>query len=204
MYLVKTPQFIQSLFPNFIWKIPGNDAILYLTFDDGPIPNVTPWVLSLLKQFNAKATFFCVGENAATHPEIIQDILAGNHSIGNHTYHHLNGWRTSTKKYLENVEQCKQVLPPTKLFRPPYGKLKLSHYSLITSHYSLIMWDVLSKDYDQNISPEKCFRNVLSKTKAGSIVVFHDSLKAKKNLYYTLPKVLEHFTKEGFEFSSII
>jgi peptidoglycan-N-acetylglucosamine deacetylase len=195
---------------------------IYLTFDDGPIPEITPWVLSTLKKYKAKATFFCVGANIKKHPHILQQIIAEGHSIGNHSFNHLNGWKTKTKKYIENIEMCAQeivngvnnhqlssLLHTPLLFRPPYGKMKQSQYSHLigsgplNTQYSIIMWDVLSGDFDQKISEEKCLKNVLTKTREGSIVVFHDSIKAKKNLVYVLPKFLEYFSEKGFAFSCL-
>ncbi len=212
MYLVRPTFLMRKIYPSAIWRVPTKKKELFLTFDDGPIPEVTPWVLSQLKKYNAKATFFCIGENINKHPEIFQQLISEGHSIGNHTYNHLNGWRTKTKEYLENVNQCK-IIPgnfhqPLSIihypfFRPPYGRMKQSQYSSLKSQYSVIMWDVLSGDFDQTISEEKCLKNVLSKTRAGSIIVFHDSLKAKKNLMYTLPKFLEHFSEKGFEFEGL-
>ena len=160
--------------------------------------------MSVLKKYNAQATFFCVGANISKHPDIFQQIIAQGHAVANHSYNHLNGWKTKTKEYLENIEKCAAVIQPsTRLFRPPYGKMKRSQYSMITTQYSIVMWDVLSGDFDRGTSEEKCLKNVLSKTRAGSIVVFHDSLKAKKNLEYVLPKFLEHFSEKGFVFESL-
>lgn len=203
MYSVRPNWLMRKTYSSAIWRIPTREKKIFLTFDDGPIPEVTPWVLSELKKYKAKATFFCIGANVEKHPDIFRQLVTEGHSTGNHTFNHLNGWKTKTKEYLKNVERCSSVIqPPTHLFRPPYGKMQFSQFSQLRTQHSIIMWDVLSGDFDQTISEEKCLKNVISKTREGSIVVFHDSIKAKKNLYYTLPKFLEHFSKAGFSFES--
>ena len=202
MYLVKTPKFIQSLFPNFHWKVPTSEKIIYLTFDDGPIPEVTPWVLEQLAQVDAKATFFCVGDNVRKHPEVFQQVLEAGHKVGNHTYNHLNGWTTENIPYFHNVRHCAQLVK-SEFFRPPYGRLMPRQSQFLQRHYQIIMWDVLSGDFDQKITQEQCLQNVLQKTQAGSIVVFHDSLKAFDNLSYVLPRALEHFSELGYRFEAL-
>ena len=202
MYSVRPPYLIQKIYKHLTWNIPTNDKIIYLTFDDGPTPEVTPWVLDTLKKFNAKATFFCIGKNVKKHPEIFKQIIEDDHAVGNHTFNHLNGWKTKKEDYLNDIEKCAALID-SKLFRPPYGKLRPSHYSLLTTHYFLIMWDVLSGDFDKNTNRETCLKNVTANTKKGSIVVFHDSIKAKENLYYALPELLEYFTTKGFKFKAI-
>ncbi len=202
MYLVKTPKFIQNLFPNFIWKIPSSEKIVYLTFDDGPIPEVTPWVLKTLAQFNAKATFFCVGENVKKHPETFQSVLDHGHSVGNHTYNHLNGWATDNIPYFHNVRHCANLVKSV-LFRPPYGRLMPKQAQFLQRHYRIIMWDVLSGDFDPKISQEQCLNNVKIKTKPGSIIVFHDSLKSFEKLQFVLPKVLQYFIEKGYRFEAL-
>lgn len=202
MYLVKTPQFIQTLFPNFVWSMPKTEKAIYLTFDDGPIPEVTPWVIDILKEYDAKGTFFCVGENVDKHPDIHHRLQEEGHVVGNHTYNHLNGWSTENIKYFHNVRRGAFEVK-SELFRPPYGRLNPKQAMFLQRHYDIIMWDVLSGDFDEKITKEKCLKNVLNNTSAGSIVVFHDSLKAKEKLEFVLPIVLEHFTEEGFAFKSI-
>ena len=202
MYLVKTPQFIQSLFPNFFWKVPSDEKIIYLTFDDGPIPEVTPWVLKQLKAYDAKATFFCVGDNVKKHPEVFQDVLDHGHAVGNHTNNHMNGWSTDNIQYFHNVRNCARLVK-SDLFRPPYGRLKPKQAQFLQRHYKIIMWDVLSGDFDPEISKDQCIYNVTSKAKKGSIIVFHDSLKAFEKLQYVLPKVLKHFHDLGYTFESL-
>ncbi len=202
MYLVKTPKFIQNLFPNFVWKIPSREKVIYLTFDDGPIPEVTPWVLKTLDQFNAKATFFCVGENVFKHPEVFREVLDQGHSAGNHTYNHLNGWATDNIPYFHNVRHCANLVKSS-LFRPPYGRLMPKQAQFLQRHYRIIMWDVLSGDFDPKIDREQCLDNVKMKTRPGSIVVFHDSLKSFEKLQYVLPKVLKHFSEKGYRFEAL-
>lgn len=202
MYLVRSSFLLRKLYKHAVWRMPAGNNRIYLTFDDGPIPEITPWVLSVLKQYNAHATFFCVGNNVQKYPEIYKQILAEQHSVGNHTLNHLNGWNTGTAFYLDNVHQCKQFVK-SDLFRPPYGKIKPAQYTQLRTHYSIVMWDVLSGDFDRNTSKEKCLKNVIDNVRDGSIVVFHDNLKAKNNLYYTLPKFLEHFSNKGFRFAKL-
>jgi peptidoglycan-N-acetylglucosamine deacetylase len=202
MYLVKSSYFIKKYYSNFIWKIPTTEKIIYLTFDDGPTPEITEWTLATLKAFNAKATFFCVGSNVAKHPEIFQQIISEGHAVGNHTYHHLSGWNTNNEDYLRNIKKCEEIVT-SNLFRPPYGRIKKSQYELIKNDYQVIMWDVLSGDFDPKTSPEKCLSNVIHNTTEGSIVVFHDSMKAADNLKFTLPKILAHFAEQGYRFDKL-
>lgn len=202
MYLVKTPQFIQDLFPNFTWRIPGKDKVLYLTFDDGPIPEVTPWVLDHLAAYGAHATFFCVGENIKRHPGVFQQVREAGHAVGNHTQSHLNGWAADNLTYFHDIRHCARTVK-TSLFRPPYGRMKPKQAQFLQRHYRIVMWDVLSGDFDPNLSSEQCLDNVISNAAPGSIVVFHDSLKAQEKLTYVLPKVLEHFSRLGYRFEAL-
>ncbi len=202
MYLIKTPQVIQNLFPNFTWRIPTSEKALYFTFDDGPVPEVTSWVLEQLSAFEAKATFFCVGENISKHPEVFEAVVQAGHAVGNHTYNHLNGWITDNIPYFHNVRHCANMMN-SMLFRPPYGRLKPKQAQFLLRHYRIVMWEVLSGDFDPNISPEQCAENVIRNAQPGSIVVFHDSLKAKEKLQYALPKVLEHFSSKGYRFEKL-
>lgn len=205
-YLVKTPKLVQRTFPKRVWALPNNKNTVYLTFDDGPIPEVTPWVLDELKKYNSKASFFCIGDNIEKHQAIFRRILSEGHAIGNHTFHHLNGWKTKTDKYEENVllaqaeiEKSPKIATRELLFRPPYGKLSSAQSEALQKKgFKIIMWDVLSADFDTTISEEKCLQNVLNNIEVGSIVVFHDSVKAAKNLRYTLPKVLKHISEKGW------
>ncbi len=202
MYLVKSPFFLKKYYANFVWKIPTTEKIIYLTFDDGPTPEITEWTLASLKKFNAKATFFCIGNNVAKYPIIFNKIMEEGHAVGNHTHHHLNGWHTNNEDYLRNIKKCEEVVK-SKLFRPPYGRIKKSQYELIRNNYQVIMWDVLSGDFDPKTSTEKCLSNVINNAAEGAIIVFHDSMKAADNLKFTLPKVLAHFAEQGYRFEKL-
>lgn len=203
-YWIKTNAFVKWLFPNYVWDISNAPKKVYLTFDDGPVPEATPWVLDLLKKFNAKATFFCIGENASSNPDLLFRILSEGHNIGNHTYNHVNGWQTKTSDYVNNVDHCANLLREisnrdTKLFRPPYGKITSAQANkLLKQGYKIIMWDVLSADFDTSITPEKCLNNVIRNIVPGSIVIFHDSAKAFKNLEYALSATLEYVQQKGY------
>jgi peptidoglycan-N-acetylglucosamine deacetylase len=203
-YVVKVPFFVRFLYPKRLWHFSRKQKTLYLTFDDGPIPEVTPWLLEQLKGFNAKATFFCIGHNIQKHPEIFEQIKTEGHRVGNHTFNHLNASKTSLTEYMENTEQAAVFFNKPLLFRPPYGKLDSAKAkALLKKDYKIVMWDVLSADFDQAISPEVCFSNVIKNAKNGSIIIFHDSLKAEKNLKFALPKVLKYYSEKGFEFKAI-
>lgn len=205
MYFTKNPRLLKKMYPSLIWDIPNKDKCIYLTFDDGPIPEVTPFVLEILEQYNAKATFFCIGDNVRKHPEIFQQIIDHGHSIGNHTFNHLNGWRTDTEEYLNNIDKCNH-LTGTKLFRPPYGRILPSQIRKFKRDYpdgKIIMWDVLSGDFDTNISSDKCYQNVIDATESGSIVVFHDSLKAFPRLENSLPKAMKYWVEKGYSFDKL-
>ena len=210
-YLVKTPFWLRLLFPKLLWRVNTSEKVIYLTFDDGPIPEVTPFVLAELKKFHAKATFFCIGNNIEKHPQIFKKILDDGHSVGNHTLNHLNARKVAFDEYMQNVNGCEQILQnifssnrELKLFRPPYGRLtRKVRRALFNEGYSIVMWDVISADFDLAVSPEKCLENVLRNVREGSVVVFHDSQKAKEKIEYTLPLVLEHFSKKGYFFDSL-
>jgi peptidoglycan/xylan/chitin deacetylase (PgdA/CDA1 family) len=204
------PVFIQKLFGSVTWRMPGTGPSLFLTFDDGPHPDITPQILDILKSADAKATFFCVGENVEKYPGIFRRITEDGHVTGNHTQHHLDGWKTGTRQYIADTLHCRDTIrtvanrrSTVELFRPPYGKLKLSQLKALRKEFRIVMWDTLSRDYDQTISGEKCLQNVIRYSGNGSIVVFHDSVKAKDRVLYTLPKVLEHFSKRNFSFLSL-
>lgn len=232
-------------FPSLLWNVPVTEKILYLTFDDGPVPEITPWVLSLLKDYNAKATFFCIGENVKKHPNIFHQVLAEGHSIGNHTHNHLNGWKTSTEVYLQNTllaeEAIQEHLPANfshlysvnlqhspidtksrtgnrqlttdtpqlttdnrKLFRPPFGKITPNQIKKVKElNYEIVMWEVISGDYNDKTRAEVCYKEVTSQSKPGSIIVFHDSIKASGNLKRILPQILEYYKNKGYTFKSL-
>ena len=206
---VKTNTWIKKIFNNLVWDIPNSEKKIYLTFDDSPIPDVTEWVLNILKSEDIKATFFCIGDNIQKHSEVYKRILAEGHQTGNHTFNHLNGWKTETNHYIENLKLCeteylKLNTEHSFLFRPPYGKIKPSQSKAIRNlGYKIIMWDVLSYDFDSTVSEEKCLENVISNTEQGSIIVFHDSVKAEKNLKYALPKAIQVLKDKGFIFDVI-
>jgi|SRR6185436_473847 len=202
LHFVTPPYLVRRFYKKLAWNFPVTEKIIYLTFDDGPIPDVTPFVLDQLRQYNAKATFFCIGENIEKHPEIFKRVKDQGHTTGNHTFHHLNGWKVNDQLYFESVERTRAFVG-TKFFRPPYGRIRKSQIAMLESRYSIIMWSVLSYDFDKNTSPEKCFLNVKHNAGEGSIIVFHDSIKAQGNLTYALPKTLEHFSEQGFEFRAI-
>jgi peptidoglycan/xylan/chitin deacetylase (PgdA/CDA1 family) len=206
MLLHKTPLLAQWLYPNLVWKKKVNAKIIYLTFDDGPIPEVTPWVLAQLKEYNAKATFFCVGDNIRKHSDIFSKVVQEDHSIGNHTFHHLNGWKTDSMTYLKDFLCCEEEIQKSgiksNLFRPPYGRITPKQIKQLSSR-QIIMWDVLSGDFLSRIKPEQVLNKILKYTQNGSIIVFHDSQKAFKNLEYVLPKYLEHFSQLGYEFHAL-
>lgn len=205
-FWVKINYFIKRIFPNYIWDIPNRENKVFLTFDDGPTPEITEWTLEQLKKYEAKATFFCIGNNIEKHPAIFQKIIQEEHAIGNHTFNHMKGWETPNEIYLKNVEKCSKTVSQLKtenencsLFRPPYGKIKPSQSKALRRlGYKIIMWDVLSYDFDQTITPEECLDNVLKNIESGSIIVFHDSQKAEQNLKYVLPKTLAFLKEKGF------
>ncbi len=185
-----------------IWNFPDASGEVFLTFDDGPCPDVTPWVLEQLAKYNAKATFFCLGKNAEQHPEVFRAILDGGHAVGNHTYSHQKGWEMSIGRYIEDVDFADGFLH-TNLLRPPYGRIKPAQARILAERYNLIMWDVLSEDYSRFVSPRKCVKNVTKHVRSGSIVVFHDSRKSERNLRYALPRVLQFLQEKGYVCSKI-
>lgn len=209
MFLHKMGWLFQKvIYPDLTWSRYGKEKIIYLTFDDGPIPELTEWVLDELNRFGAKATFFCVGDNVKKYPQIFNRILEEKHSVGNHTFNHLNGWKNDDLDYLQNIEMCDEIIEktsnkPTNLFRPPYGRIKKSQIEKVLPNKEIVMWDVLSGDFSQSITPQKCLAESINHTQNGSIIVFHDNLKAEKNLKQVLPKYLKHFSDLGFSFEKL-
>lgn len=206
-YFVKTPWWLKQLYSSRIWSIDTNEKKIYLTFDDGPHPTITPFVLGELKKYGAKATFFCIGKNVVSYPGVYQQILDEGHRTGNHTQNHLNGWQTVNDIYFSDIEEATLYIN-SDLFRPPYGRIRSSQAKYIRrvmdkETAKIVMWDVLSGDFDKSTTPEQCLKNVVEKTNDGSVIVFHDSVKAWEKLSYTLPRILEHFSRKGFTFSAI-
>lgn len=205
----RTPFFLPKLYPSsLLWRMPSEQRSLYLTFDDGPVNGPTDFVLETLAKFGVKGTFFCIGDNVRKHPDVFRKILSSGNIAANHTFNHLNGWKTNIADYLENIRLCDEYLVPgnetgtMKLFRPPYGRITRAQIAAL-NEYQIVMWDVLSIDYNRSLSPEKCFKNTVKATRQGSVVVFHDSFKAEKNMTYTLPRYIEHFLDLGFSFELI-
>ena len=204
-YFKKTPWWLKQIYSKCLWQVITDKNNIYLTFDDGPHPIATPFVLAVLKKYDAKATFFCIGKNVALYPDIYESIIAGGHKVANHTYDHLNGWKTGDNIYLENISRAAGLIE-SNLFRPPYGKITFRQINLLsqkTIGLKVIMWSVLSGDFDKTVSNQKCLSNVIVNAGKGSIVVFHDSEKALEKLQFTLPHVLDYFTKLNFKFDKI-
>jgi peptidoglycan/xylan/chitin deacetylase (PgdA/CDA1 family) len=199
---VRLPGFITSLCTSAVWRFTESDRVVYLTFDDGPIPEVTPWVLNLLREEGIRATFFCVGENVMKYPEIYQQILDDGHSVGNHTFNHWQGQKHFDRDYFRNIEKAKTYID-SDLFRPPHGWLKLSQYRALRKKFRIIMWDLITCDYDRRLKPEKVFRNITAFVRPGSIITFHDSIKAKPNLTETLPRAIRWMKEQGYRFEAI-
>lgn len=201
----KTPRLLKWFYPSLTWHIPTKEKIVYLTFDDGPIPEVTDFVLDTLKRYGAKATFFCVGDNIRKYPSVFQRVINEGHKIGNHTFNHLKGWNTSDDTYMENVKMCEDAIGDctSHLFRPPYGRIKVSQIRKLKKNYKIIMWDVLSADYEKFLSKENCLNGSIRATRSGSIVLFHDHLKTFDKIQYVLPRYMEHFHNQGYRFASI-
>ena len=202
MNLVRIPRILKWTFPEITWEIPDAAPSLYLTFDDGPTPGITAGVLESLEKFHAKATFFCIGRNVERHPDIYRQILDAGQVTGNHTYSHLKGWYTPNREYFEDVALAAELIR-SRLYRPAYGMITPSQLRHLKQGYRIVMWDIMSYDFAYNTSPEKCLGNVIRYVKPGSVVVFHDSLKASEKVLYALPRVLEYFSGKGFSFKSI-
>lgn len=200
--LVRPPQLLRSFYKGSYWRMDKIEPIIYLTFDDGPIPELTPWVLDILAKYQVKATFFCVGDNILKNPEIFERIKNEGHQVGNHTFNHVKGWQLKQSVYLDNIEKCQQ-LTKTNLFRPPYGRIKKSQFKSLSRDYKVVFWDVLSYDYDKMITPKKCLDNSVKYTRNGSIIVFHDNIKAQINLKFALPHYIEHFLKLNYKFATL-
>ncbi|MBS4039478.1 MAG: polysaccharide deacetylase family protein [Flavobacteriales bacterium] len=209
MKLVSIPKIFPWLFRKYLWNVSTNSKIIYLTFDDGPTPEVTSWVLNQLSLYQAKATFFCIGSRIQAYPELVVQLLEEGHLLANHTYEHVNGWKTITNDYVNEVLKTQDTIQTfqenkTKYFRPPYGKITPKQTNaLIKQGYQIVMWDILTYDFNSEFSVEKTLQKIYKYTQNGSIIVFHDSIKCKGKLYYLLPKVLQHFQEKGFQFHAL-
>ncbi len=197
-----SPVILPKLFSGLLWHVPEKQKKIYFTFDDGPAPGITNWVLDLLKKYNAKATFFCLGKNVQNNRELFEKIMNDGHGVGNHTFNHLKGWRTNNKAYFKDIDEANMLLN-SKYFRPPYGKIKPTQVRVLKKKYKIVLWDVLSRDYDRGLDPQVCIKNVIKHAKPGSIVVFHDSYKAEKNLRAILPRLLDYFTSFDYKFCKL-
>jgi peptidoglycan/xylan/chitin deacetylase (PgdA/CDA1 family) len=199
---VRPPGWIRAILPRMVWTIPVKEPVLFLTFDDGPVPGLTEWVLDELHKYGAKATFFCVGDNVKKNPEVYAKILAAGHSVGNHTFSHLNGFRTGINRYLKDVYRAGELID-SRLMRPPYGRIRPLAARILMPRFRIILWDVLSMDYDSKLEPGMVLHHVLSNARPGSIIVFHDNPRATKNLEYTLPRALSYYSAAGYRFLAI-
>jgi peptidoglycan/xylan/chitin deacetylase (PgdA/CDA1 family) len=204
----RVPFFIPFLYPGLVWRMPPGNKTVYLTFDDGPIPGPTEFVLDELKKLGIHASFFCIGDNVRKHPSVFMRIINEGHAVGNHTFNHLSGWSTANEKYLSNIELfenavSEKIQNSSLLFRPPYGRIKRSQIRSL-SNFKIIMWDVLAFDFYKNLSPEKCFKNTKDAVRDGSIIVFHDSLKAERNMKYAFPRLVEDLLQQGYTFKKLM
>jgi peptidoglycan-N-acetylglucosamine deacetylase len=203
MNVYSAPFWIRAIYPKgLVWRVPTGVKEVFLTFDDGPVPEVTPLVLGILKKYNVKATFFCVGENVQKHPEVFDLLLKEGHAVGNHTFHHTKAWKTDCNAYLSEVEQCNRLVK-SKLFRPPYGQINRKIARILGKNYRIIMWSALTGDYDKTLSGDQCLANAVNNTVPGSIIVFHDSLKALERMEYALPLYIEYCLGKGYGFGKL-
>ena len=199
MFIEQPPQFIRRLYPRACWRMDSSERAVYLTFDDGPIPEVTPWVLDVLDKYRIKATFFMVGDNVRKHPDEFKMVVDRGHRVGNHTYNHLKGMAVHTDHYVANIDKADCYLS-TNLFRPPHGLMRLRQYRALCERYHIIMWDLVTRDYNPKLNGRQILRKVQQYARPGSIITFHDSLRATHNLYYALPRAIEWLLAEGYEF----
>ena len=199
MFIEQPPWFYRALFPGVTWRIPAEEKCVYLTFDDGPIPEVTPWVLDQLDRFGVKATFFMVGDNVRKHPDVYRMVVERGHHVGNHTFNHIQGIRYWTHNYLANVRKAADYIPGD-LFRPPHGHMRLMQLLFLRRHYRIVMWDVVTRDYSPLLTPDEVFEVVRRYTRNGSVIVFHDSLKAERNMREALPRAIGWLQEQGYTF----
>jgi peptidoglycan-N-acetylglucosamine deacetylase len=210
MYLHRTPAILPWIYPGLYWRMPAQEKKVYLTFDDGPIPEITPRILDILDQHEVKATFFCVGDNVRKYPEVFTEVVQRGHQVGNHTYHHVVGWKMRRKKYYHDIRLADAIMQPhlpsgqtINLFRPPHGKISRLQILGLKPEYKIVMWDVLSGDFDTRLTPEDCYYNTLKATRPGSIVVFHDSLKASSRVLFVLPRYIDQLREQGYTFGQL-
>tara|TARA_B100000902_G_scaffold36714_2_gene43869 strand:- start:14277 stop:14894 length:618 start_codon:yes stop_codon:yes gene_type:complete len=203
IFKAKMPKILQKIFPSLVWKCLTNERKVWLTFDDGPNPKVTNYILNVLKKNNIKATFFCVGNKIEKYPDIINKIKQEGHIIGNHSYSHINGFKTSTKKYIKDISKCQKLIPNTKIFRPPFGKITPIQISKLKQDFKIIMWDVMAYDFRDSLTKEECLLNVTDNVESGSIIVLHDNLKSFEKIKYLLPKIIDKLKDRKFNFSEI-
>ncbi|MEP2667517.1 MAG: polysaccharide deacetylase family protein [Cyclobacteriaceae bacterium] len=198
----RTPSILPLLYPSLIWRVPTTEKKVYLTFDDGPVQGPTDFVLEQLQDYNAKASFFCIGNNIEKNESLFREITEQGHVVGNHTQNHKKGWVTSNDEYLSDVFDCQKKMKDSVLFRPPYGRIRRSQIKKLNT-FKIVMWDVLSYDYSNSMNKDRCLKGVINASRPGSIIVFHDSYKAEKNLYHVLPRFLDHFSQKGYQFESL-
>jgi peptidoglycan/xylan/chitin deacetylase (PgdA/CDA1 family) len=200
MYFVERPlSALKIFFKGTVWRINRQEKAIYLTFDDGPVPEITPAVLDILDKYHVKATFFCVGENVEKHPEVYAEVLRRGHAVGNHTYNHLKGFEHRKSTYLANVKKAATVIN-SPFFRPPYGRIRPVQLRTLRKQYKVILWDLITRDYNSRLSPDYILQTIRRLTRNGSVIVFHDSVKAQKNLFATLPQAIEFWQGEGYAF----
>ena len=201
MLIEQPPKLLRWLYPRALWRMDKNVKAVYLTFDDGPIPNITPWVLDLLDKYNIKATFFLVGDNVRKHPEEFKMIVERGHRVGNHTFNHISGLKYLSYNYLENTNKADELINST-LFRPPHGWMRWGQYMVLSHRYTVVMWDLVTRDYSKRLNGRQVLRNVKKYGRNGSIITFHDSIKSEKNLKYALPRAIEWLLEQGYEFKT--
>lgn len=199
MFIEQPPKLVRWMYPQAIWRMNPKEKAVYLTFDDGPIPQMTPWVLDVLDKYNIKATFFLVGDNVRKHPKEFEMLKAKGHRLGNHTFNHIRGFEWLTKNYLANTEKANELIQ-TDLFRPPHGHMRWLQYELLRRKYKIIMWDLVTRDYSKHLNGEQVFEKVKKYVRNGSIITFHDSIKSEKNTKYALPRSIEWLLEQGYEF----
>lgn len=200
MFIEQPPQLIRYLYPSAIWRMDKDERAVYLTFDDGPIPRVTPWVLDILDRYGIKATFFMVGDNIRKHPDEFRMVVEKGHRIGNHTFNHIRGLSYDINSYLENTDKACRMMMNTNLFRPPHGYMSPKQYAELKKRYKIIMWDLVTRDYNRKFNGEQILQKVKKYVRNGSIITFHDSLKSEENIRYALPKAIEWLMEQGYEF----